>query len=440
MILIHYKNIQLNLGGSIMRTKTCQRGLNKKILIIPVLLLCIGSASTNAKTINVATWGSFNVSCGSKSNPCGSIDWALAFIAVTKDKVLVQPGIYTGNIKVAIEGIKLESVAGYSGTILEAANASDHVIDIQAPKVRIGKKGKGFTVRGASATGFAGINVNSNLHSRIKLEGNLATGNYIGFNLQGEKLQVRGNHVVNTTGGDGIHCTHCERALFQDNKVIDAGADGLELSNSSSVSIFRNLIRNPLSNGILLVSNSDFAKIKENVVIGSTDAIDTGSNSNDGVLIQSNIVSENSSLGIYTNSSGGETKPQTIKYNLSVDSGSGNSFDHGFDIQAESGLPIVFVGNTAVLAHGSGVELDEGTEVKSFSNNNTYASYGGIGVLNNSGEDFSYSKHFWGHASGQDPDGADVDMHDTLDDGGSVVTGSDATNPNPINATKVAGL
>jgi hypothetical protein len=249
------------------------------------------------------------------------------------------------------------------------------------------------------------------------------------------------NHVLNTTGGDGIHCSHCSRALIQDNVVTDAGADGLEVSNSRSVAIFRNLFRNPLSNGILLVSNSDFTRIIDNVVIGSTDAIDTGSTSNDGVVIESNIVSENSSLGIYTNSLGGETEHQTIKNNLSVGSGrgSGSSFDHGFDIQGEPGLPLDFVGNTAVQASGSGIELDEGTEIYSFAKNNTYASGSGIGILNSSGEDFSYEEHFWGHPSGQDPD-VDFDFHDALDGGDGEVMGSDATDPNPFQASTAASL
>ena len=390
-----------------------------------------------AKTFHLAKWGANSLACGTTSAPCLTLNWIMLFLAGKNDKVIVQPGVYVENVDITAEGVKIESVAGRAGTIFEASNPGDHVISIQASRVQFGKKGKGFTVRGASGAGSAGVQVDSEVHTNTKVEGNAATGNDIGFLLQGEKVQVRNNKILDTVSGHGIFCSECVRGLFQENIIMNAGSVGIFLDNSQNVSVFRNGIYGSTGTGIYLLNGSDFGKIQDNVIFGAGGfGIEVASNSSDGMLVQGNIASEPSVSGLLTNSDGAETKRQTIKNNLVVNDGF-----QGYDVDtAVPGLGAIFDSNISVGSAGAGVQLDAGTEIKSFKNNTTYASGNGLGIDNNSGNDFTYKKHFWGDPSGPDPDGADGDTHDALDDGGNTVTGTDANKPNAFKAKKAAAL
>ena len=86
----------------------------------------------------------------------------------------VDPGTYTENVWVN-ESLRIQSTSGDPhDTIIQAANASDHVVTVTADEVVL----SGFSIVGATAEGKAGIFLAS---AGNRIENNILTGNNIGI-------------------------------------------------------------------------------------------------------------------------------------------------------------------------------------------------------------------------------------------------------------------
>lgn len=115
------------------------------------LLLLVFFNNSFAGTYTVAKWGADSASCGGSSAPCLTIQQAVDN-AGSNSKIIVQPGLYQENVNIITDGLQMESTGGRYSTIIQASDTSDHVLEINASKISIGKKGKGFTFKGSNTT------------------------------------------------------------------------------------------------------------------------------------------------------------------------------------------------------------------------------------------------------------------------------------------------
>jgi nitrous oxidase accessory protein NosD len=248
------------------------------------------SLIAGAATFHVEKWGNnaYPGGCGARSTPCETISHAVGQ-ATRNDRIRVGPGIYTENVLIVTEGLKLESTAGRHGTAIWAANVTLPAVIINAPKVRFGKPGKGFTVhRSTTDTMFsAAAGVWAANADGLRVEGNLALENRVGFLLSGEKMQIRDNLVIDNAQ-EGIICDQCPRANISRNRV-SGNFRAMQITGSAGMRIDRNYIAdNSLS--ILVDGQSPDSSITSNVSTGNL-AEGMGLQNVDGLMIRGNIAS-----------------------------------------------------------------------------------------------------------------------------------------------------
>ena len=316
----------------------------------------------------------------------------------------------------ALEGLKLESTAGRYATIIAAASPIASVIAIHQPRVQIGKKGKGFTVEGA--TSDFGIYISTTDASRCKIEGNRAMGNNYGFFLRGERIQVRYN-IAKDNSGTGIYCFSCARALFRENQAIGNGDGGIHVNSSDRSTVERNMATGNAASGIVTLPSSKFGKVRDNVSELSESEEGFFVWNAEGALIKGNISARNGD-GIndngFTVTQQDFTKSPSINNNLAV----GNLYMGIYIVDLfNAGL----TGNTIVQNTGGGLWIPAGNTVSTLKANNTYSSGTGCG-LNNS-IPVTYSKHFFG--------GGDVGC-------GQPSNGTLAKRPSPLKVRNAAKL
>jgi parallel beta-helix repeat protein len=225
-----------------------------------VLVLAGAPVAATAAVRYVASNGS-GTTC-TVTAPCRTIGQAIA-IASAGDRIIVGPGVYGDvNRDGAFTGpsdepaqvgsgcgcviridrtVTLESSAGAGATIIEAGGARVDVILVEAPDVVIGRRDKGFTVRG----GRRGIFVDA---ADVRIEGNTITGgteagittfhgtvvrgNFVhdngrdGLDVQGGGNTVAGNTVVSNLVGILLFGTG---HLVTDNIVTHNRVNGIEL-------------------------------------------------------------------------------------------------------------------------------------------------------------------------------------------------------------------
>lgn len=265
-----------------------------------VLSICIASLGS-AATIRVEKWGDDTTTCGSKNAPCGSISHAINNRAGSNDRLLIGPGHYAGHLTVDtnataedLVGLKLESTNGKHATIIQTILANTNTISIHQAKVRIGKKGKGFTIGGADTAGYYGIEVLAGAE-RIRIEGNRVMLNDSGMMIRGEKAQVRHN-LVEFNNGIGILCDDCDRAMMRQNEIRLNNDHGMQISNSTAFQLMQNVTA--WNNGIGSVTevNGVFYKSRDNVS-EFNDSHGFTMTESAGSLIQGNIALLNQEQG-----------------------------------------------------------------------------------------------------------------------------------------------
>ncbi len=398
---------------------------------IALLAAIAGSGIVHGATVRVDKWGEDTPDCGSKPSPCASIQYAITQRSGPNDRVLVGPGYYEENVVIHqnaggqdLEGLKLESTNGMHATVIRTTLVNTHGIDIRQSRVRIGKRGKGFTVGGADSAGYGAIVVTVAGTEKIRVEGNRAILSFWGIYLSGERVQARYN-VAELNDNVGIGCEHCDDGIFRDNLARDNGSDGYEIANSDRLVFQRNVSAYNSSAGFLLDNNSEFARLKDNVSEFNDDNGFTLLDA-DGSNSQGNVALLNHNYGFDFDQVDTFQAP-VIRHNLAVF----NDFS-GFFLDD---LVAARVDSNTAVSNDIGFTLTPTTDVETFRRNNSFASGAGCGIENNSGTTLRPDGHYYGDPTGLDPV-LDLDDHDGVC-GGSLVGDDFRAKVNPTR-TRVA--
>lgn len=351
---------------------------NSSAVTLFLLSTLMGIPDVWAKTLYVEKWGNDvgNMVC-KKSAPCETIGHALGK-AKSNDRIKVGPGIYVENLVIDFNdlqepliGLRLESTAGRFATQI-AGPSVGHSLEIRQPKVKIGRKGKGFTITGGVESGGGFVPAGAFVFfdpalpsSGVKFEGNRfgaprplsspvpddpadVTGfdNIIGIQAVGAgKIQVRQN-IFQNNAYLGLYCDMCDGALVQDNR-FESNISGVSFFDSNDVVVMRNVSSNNRS-GLTANSDSKSASIKDNV-IERNEMSGMTLGEGDGALVQSNILSGNMGSGVQISSTTGS--PPLLRKNLAV----GNSED-GIIVQDTDEAKLVR--NTLVANGLAGIALE----------------------------------------------------------------------------------
>lgn len=176
-------------------------------------LTALGSvAAARGGTLHVASYGADSPACGGKTDPCRTLTQAISN-AGSGDTVLVGPGRYgdvngdgsfddpddetpkVGGCACVVsvsKPLKVLSRDGAAATVIDANGAGGDVVQISADGVQFGGKNKGFTVTRAE-NGSRGLRVASNGNT---VAGNVATGNTIGFGIEGSGNALTSNRAT----------------------------------------------------------------------------------------------------------------------------------------------------------------------------------------------------------------------------------------------------
>ncbi len=367
--------------------------------------LALAAPPSNAKTINIELWGTNTPGCGGNANPCGSFLAAL-FHAAPGDRIVVGPGRYQGSVIIGapFSGLRVESRAGRFATIIESTGPGLEAVTIRASNVRFGRKGKGFTVTGASDGGIFGILLDEPSASGIRIEGNRITGNDRGLELSGNKLLVRHN-LIDQNDVWGINCIGCINSRFEDNEIINNGDRGIRLIGGSENNIVRrNEIRNNQGMGIASTDSSTRLQVRDNAIVyndGNGVQLQRGG----GSLMQGNILLYNGGNDLDFDQDA-ESGPTTIQNNLSVKSRYA-AFEFREIVNGS------FRNNLAVATRDEmAIRLEVDATFANFSGNGSYGTHDGCGLENESGFPLTFSRHHFG--PGGEPDDSPFD-NDGLD-------------------------
>lgn len=401
-----------------------------------------GIGVSESKTLYVERWGQNTDSCGSKSNPCQLISYALSQRAKRNDRIIVGPGFYLDNITVGtndlgepLSGLKIESAGGRNVTIVEAAESDSSVFEVRQPNVRIGKKGKGFSVTGAIIGVNSGIEFADAIADRGKVEGNLSFENANGFKLAGDKIQVRHN-IARENDAEGFICNGCTNARIQDNQAIFNGLDGFRVSSSAKIAMQKNRsVRND-SMGYRVITGGDpeaaasIEKFLHNL------AFDNGAGGfrmdrPEKVTFTGNIATLNTSDGLrFRNNTGVSVNASRITNNVSAINGGS-----GIVLSSTSESVVIgdvrLEGNHAVDNNGDGIQIYSGIQFSSSKNNNTYNNVSGCGISNEDEVDATFLRHFMSVTG---------TPNDVCNEGTGVVVVQLADTPSPVRITAAKPL
>lgn len=256
-------------------------------------------------TWQVASFGADSPTCGTSSAPCRTISQAVAN-ASAGDSIVVGPGVYgdvNGDGDLADAGEENSSVSGKTIVISKALavlsrdGAASTVIRnvgnaeavyIAVGGVTLGKKGRGFTIRGG-APGSVGVHIDASA-SGVTLMGNVLDNHAGGLGL----LEGTGHSVRNNWGFNGTLMIAGSSVLVRDNLLVAATlATG---ASSSGVTIDRNQVNR--STGVGIDVQGSGHTVRRNVVLaGLSGAGFRCSGTCTGVTFADNVARRNNGHG-----------------------------------------------------------------------------------------------------------------------------------------------
>ncbi len=416
-----------------------------------LLLGILATTQAGAATLRVETWGEDAENCGSRAAPCETIGYAIGARASRNDRIIVGPGEYRDNLAInfnlsgPLDGLKLESTAGRWGTMIRGDTDGQPTIRIGRPRVQIGRKGRGFTIAGplSSYVSTAGVATLGDGVERLRIEGNWFVDHEAGIALDsfnGGKHRIA--HNLFTDLYYGVYLAQAEKTVIHDNRFeIDVEVDSddtapdiaIELREGSDfTSVFRNrIIGGATSNGIRSDNDTEYLRIRDNVVSGHTSF---GYELGDivGTRVEYNIASGVAGDGFYLDQDGFAVDPK-VTGNLALGSG-----HNGFMVVETNDLALT--GNTALQNADYGIRLASSV-VASAKRNATYhndLAGPGCGLLEIAST-ITYQQHYFGGASGPDAMVPDGDGHDTAC--GTFGAGSTfASKPAPVSLKRARQL
>ncbi|NQE46360.1 Cell surface glycoprotein [ANME-1 cluster archaeon GoMg2] len=149
------------------------------------------------------------------------------------DIIIVYPGTYTENVDVNKDHLTIKSENGADSTIVQAADLSDHVFEINTDYVNI----SGFTATGAMGNDKSGFHLFYGDHCNISC--NRANDNYyVGISLYSSDDNIVSNNLANENiGGIRLYSSNnniIENSIFSDNEY------GILIFNAYNNSIHSN--------------------------------------------------------------------------------------------------------------------------------------------------------------------------------------------------------
>ncbi len=394
--------------------------------------LCVMSQAQGA-TIRVDKWGEDDANCGSRANPCETIQFAIDDRANPRDRVLVGPGLYEEWVVIGqnssgelLEGLRLESTAGMHTTMIQVNPANQHGIHIEAPRVRIGRKNRGFTVAGATSPGYSAIEGAVVGADRVRVEGNRVIDSDRGIMLRGDRPIIRYN-VAEQIHSAGIACQDCVGAVIRNN--VSRNSDyGFAVLGGVKTVFSRNVAARNTASGYLISGIDERSRFQDNVAEfndqSGFEIGDMGAN-----ILERNIAFANVDNGFVLNQMS-FSKPPVVRGNAALVNGAmGFSID-GF---SSAGFDSNIMANNA-----AGIGLLAGVSMEKFKANSSFDSQSGCGIINVSGIHLEYEKHYFGDAAGSDGM-IDADGHDALC-GVDPTSGTHTAKPANFKARKAAGL
>lgn len=267
-------------------------------------ILLLGDSAT-AAPIRVSSTGTDGPGCGAVSDPCRSIQQAIANAPVG-ERILVGPGRYgdldrsgtlgdspgeevpSARCESSVPGtfpnlcmvdvskaVTLESTHGASVTVLDAGGDAANVVWILADGVGFGKRGKGFTARGAVTTGVrverplvppVGLDIDGPFD--VQVRGNRAIGNVVGFSIRGGDLEIRDNVALDNDTGFSIgFFDELGRVVVRDNQATGNTNNGFSGTFRSRADDVRGNLAESNGNGFS-VSGIQF-RFRDNVARGN---------------------------------------------------------------------------------------------------------------------------------------------------------------------------
>jgi parallel beta-helix repeat protein len=207
------------------------------------------------------------------------------------DTICVKDGTYTENVDVDTQ-LTIRSENGAASTTVNALYPNDHVFEVTVDYVSI----SGFTVKGATGGGEAGIYLDSNI-GHCNIYDNNASGNCDGIYLRRSSYNTITSNIA-LNNNYGIDLSYSSSNTISDNTASDNGWHGIYLSSSSSNTISDNTASNN-DRGIYLSSSSS-NMISDNTASNNDCGIELYPSSSN--TITSNTVSSNN-YGIRLSSS-----------------------------------------------------------------------------------------------------------------------------------------
>jgi parallel beta-helix repeat protein len=188
--------------------------------------------------------------------------------------------------------LTIRSENGAASTTVNALYSNDHVFEVTVDYVSI----SGFTVKGATGGGEAGIYLDSNI-GHCNIYDNNASGNCDGIYLRRSSYNTITSNIA-LNNNYGIDLSYSSSNTISDNTASDNGWHGIYLSSSSSNTISDNTASNN-DRGIYLSSSSS-NMISDNTASNNDCGIELYPSSSN--TITSNTVSSNN-YGIRLSSS-----------------------------------------------------------------------------------------------------------------------------------------
>ena len=156
--------------------------------------------------------------------------------ATANDIIVVRDGTYNENVDVNVDHLTIKSENGSASTTVEAKRSSDHVFEVTANYVNI----SGFTVKGATGTGWRRSGIYLGCVDHCNIANNNAPNNRYGIYLRYSSNNTLTNNNALNNNEDGINLDHSSYNNLTNNTANSNEWYGIRLSHSSNNNLTNN--------------------------------------------------------------------------------------------------------------------------------------------------------------------------------------------------------
>jgi Right handed beta helix region len=359
-----------------------------------ILSVSYGSAAQQGegRTLRVANNGIDSPVCGATNQPCRSITQAMDN-AVDGDAISVGIGRY-GDINgdgdrldpgderdsgldcliCVTKSLRIYSVSGAGGTTIDVGRPGESVadvgVDIRSSNVTFGAKDRGFTIIGAR---FHGLQVFPETTRDVRIRGNVALKNQLGFMLHGRSMIISDNTAADNSATGFKTGVLANNIVLERNTAVDNGTGfGIE---GDEIRVVGNL-----------ADSNNFG-----VTIEASE-----------VTLARNTVTNNQVAGVYVSAVEGRQTPDLINLRQFAFNTIVGNRGPGINLTGSGGAPNPPPVNTTGIRFNN--IFGNGTILVDVVNEPPRLN---CGLLNESGTRVNATNNFWGLPSGPGADPAD---------------------------------